>query len=282
METGLEENIAELQAQIASILTTYGLDVVGAIFILVVGWIVSGWASSGTRRALGRVSWMDDTVRPVFASVVRYLVLIITLIAVLNQFGVQTASVIAVLGAAGLAVGLALQGTLSNVAAGVMLLFLRPFQVGDYVTAGGTAGTVKEIGLFATELATPDNVYISVPNSGIIGGVINNFSRHATRRLDITVGVAYGADLNQAFDVLRKTLDADGRALADPVPEVMVTELGDSAITLNIRFWVDAGDYWGCKFAMNKAVKEALDAAGIEIPFPQQVVYMHQAGKIEG
>ncbi len=272
----MTEDFIAFKDQVIEVLTTYGLEVVGAIAILIVGWMVAGWAKAGTRRALQRVTWMDNTVRPVFASIVGYLVMVVTLIAVLNQFGVETTSIIAVLGAAGLAVGLALQGTLSNVAAGVMLLFLRPFQVGDYITAGGVGGTVKEIGLFNTELATPDNVYIVVPNSSIIGGAISNYSRHATRRLDIAIGVGYDTDLGRGMDVLRGVIDADGRALADPVREVMVTELGDSAITLNMRFWVNAGDYWGCKFDLTKAAKEALDAAGIEIPFPQQVVHHRQ------
>ncbi|MEQ8586820.1 MAG: mechanosensitive ion channel [Thalassobaculaceae bacterium] len=274
----MNEDLIEVRDQIAEILTTYGLEVLGAVAILIIGWILSGWAKAGTRRALGRVHWMDETVRPIFAAVVGYLVLVITLIAVLNQFGVQTASIIAVLGAAGLAIGLALQGTLSNVAAGVMLLFLRPFKVGDFVEAGGASGTVKEVGLFNTELATADNVYIVVPNSSIFSRDISNYSRHATRRLDIAVGVAYDADLTKAMEVLTATLDADGRALADPAPEAMVMELGDSAITINLRFWVNAADYWPCKWAMNKAVKESLDAAGIEIPFPQRVVHMKTDG----
>ena len=272
----MEIDLQDLQNQAAEILTTYGLDVVGAVAILVVGWMVSGWAKGGTRRALAKVSWMDDTVRPVIASLVGYLVLVVTIVAVLNQFGVETTSIIAVLGAAGLAIGLALQGTLSNVAAGVLLLFLRPFQVGDYVTAGGVGGTVKEIGLFATELATPDNVYISVPNSAIIGGVITNFSRHATRRIDIAVGVSYAAHLDTAIGVLKKVVADDGRALADPEPQVMVAGLGDSAVDLTLRFWVKAEDFWPCTFDTNKAVKEALDGAGIEIPFPQRVVHVQR------
>ena len=270
----MTEDIIAAKDLVLATLATYGLEVLGAIGILIIGWILSGWAKSGTRRALKRVHWMDDTVRPIFAAVVGYLVLAITLIAVLNQFGVQTASIIAVLGAAGLAVGLALQGTLSNVAAGVMLLFLRPFKVGDYVEAGGASGTVKEVGLFNTELSTPDNVYIVVPNSSIFSREISNYSRYATRRLDISVGVAYDADLTKAMEVLTATLEADGRALPEPAPQVMVTELGDSAITINLRFWVNAADLWPCKWEMNKAVKEALDAAGIEIPFPQRVMHM--------
>ena len=261
----------------ALLLTSYGLEVLGAILILIIGWNVAGWAQRATDRALSRVQWLDDTVRPLFTGSVRYLVLAVTIIAVLNQFGVETTSVIAVLGAAGLAIGLALQGTLSNVSAGVMLLFLRPFKVGDYIVAGGTSGTVKELGLFATELATPDNVFVSVPNSSIFGGVIQNFSHHGTRRLDIGVGVAYDADLNVAMKVLLETLEKDGRALGDPAPQVMVTELADSSVNLNLRFWVDAADFWPCKFDMTKGIKEALDAAGIEIPFPQRVIHSKNA-----
>ena len=277
MDLNVEQNLEVLQAQVTAILANYGFDVVGAVVILVIVWILAGWIGGGVRKALNRVYWMDNTIRPIFASVARYLVMIITLIAVLNQFGVQTASVIAVLGAAGLAVGIALQGTLSNVAAGVMLLFLRPFRTGDYVEVGGKGGTVKEVSLFATELATADNVYISVPNSSIFGNTITNFSHHQTRRLDIPVGIGYGADIDRAFEVLLKVTADDCRALADPAPAVMVMELADSSVNLNIRFWVNASDYWPCKFAMNKAVKQALDQAGIEIPFPQRVVHMNAA-----
>ncbi len=273
MDMNVGETLTTLQSQVLQILTDYGLDVLGAVLILIIGSMVAKWAQAAVRRSLRHITWMDETVRPLFASIVRYLVLAITLIAVLNQFGVQTASVIAVLGAAGIAVGLALQGTLSNVAAGLMLLFLRPFRTGDYVEAGGSAGTVKEVGLFATELSTPDNVYISVPNSAIFSGVISNYSRHTTRRLDIAAGVAYDADLNQAMSVVLDALRKDGRALSDPAPEAMITELGDSAVTVNLRFWVKAEDYWACRFDMTKAVKESLDSAGIEIPFPQRVIH---------
>ena len=163
-----EVNVLWNETQI--MLATYGFEVLGAVLILLFGWIVAGWAGRATRNAVERIAWMDGTIKPLIASIVRYLIVIITIVAVLNRFGVQTTSIIAVLGAAGLAVGLALQGTLSNVAAGVMILFLRPFKVGDYVSAAGTAGTVAEVGLFTTELTTPDNVFISVPNSQIING----------------------------------------------------------------------------------------------------------------
>jgi small conductance mechanosensitive channel len=268
----IDEELGSVGKEIDVILATYGLDIVGAILILVVGWIVAGWAARMTRAAADRASWMDATLKPLASSVVRYFVLIVTIVAVLNQFGVETTSVIAVLGAAGLAIGLALQGTLSNVAAGVMILVLRPFKVGDYVEAGGTAGTVKEVGLFGTELATPDNVFISVPNSSIVGGAISNFSRHGTRRIDIIAGIGYGDDIDRALDVLRGLAEKDDRVLKDPAVHVSVRELADSSVNLGLRIWVKSADYWDVLFDLTKGVKQGLDAAGIEIPFPQRVV----------
>ena len=270
-----EVNVLWEETQV--MLATYGFDVVGAILILLFGWILAGWAGRATRSAVDKIAWMDGTVKPLIASVVRYLVVIITVVAVLNRFGVETTSIIAVLGAAGLAVGLALQGTLSNVAAGVMILFLRPFKVGDYVSAGGTGGTVAEVGLFTTELTTPDNVFISVPHSQIINSAVSNFSRHSTRRIDIVVGIGYSSNIDTAFGALMKLAEADERVLADPKPEATVRELADSSVNIGLRFWVNAGDYWPTLFAFNKAVKEALDANGIEIPFPQRVVEMRNA-----
>ncbi len=274
MDIDVAGEVNVLWDETQAMLTTYGFDVLGAILILLFGWIVAGWAGRATRNAVDRIAWMDGTIKPLISSIVRYLIVIITIVAVLNRFGVQTTSIIAVLGAAGLAVGLALQGTLSNVAAGVMILFLRPFKVGDYVTAGGNGGTVAEVGLFTTELTTPDNVFISVPNSQIINSAVSNFSRHATRRIDIVVGIGYGSNIDTAFDALTKLAEADDRVLADPKPEVTVRELADSSVNIGLRFWVNAGDYWPALFAFNKGVKETLDANGIEIPFPQRVVEM--------
>jgi small conductance mechanosensitive channel len=273
----MDEELGSVGKEIDLVLATYGLDIVGAILILVIGWIIAGWAARITRAAADRTSWMDATLKPLASSLVRYFVLIITIVAVLNQFGVETTSVIAVLGAAGLAIGLALQGTLSNVAAGVMILVLRPFKVGDYVEAGGTAGTIKEVGLFGTELATPDNVFISVPNSSIVGGAISNYSHHGTRRIDIIAGIGYGDDIDQAFDVLRGLAEGDDRILKDPAVHLSVRELADSSVNLGLRFWVNAADYWDVLFDMNKGVKQSLDAAGIEIPFPQRVVEIKNA-----
>lgn len=267
----------QIADQVVGLITTYGLDVIGAIIILIVGWIVSGWVYRAVGKGLGRIEKFDVTLRGFFASFAKYLVLIFTGLAVLSQFGIQTASLIAVLGAAGLAIGLALQGTLSNVAAGVMLLLFRPFKVGDYVEAGGHAGTIKAISLFVTEMATPDNVQILIPNSAVWGSSVMNYSYHPQRRVDFLIGIGYGDDISRAMTAVRAVIDADNRALNDPEPMVVVGELGDSSVNLIVRVWCNAADYWAVKFDMTRAIKERLDADGIEIPFPQRVVHMAQA-----
>jgi small conductance mechanosensitive channel len=212
-----------------------------------------------------------------FASLAKYLVLAITVIAVLNQFGVQTTSLIAVLGAAGLAIGLALQGTLSNVAAGVMLLFFRPFKIGDYIDASGITGTVKSVGLFVTELATPDNVHIVAPNAQLWGTAIHNYSHNDTRRVDLVVGVAYEDDVEKALAILLDMAKADERVHADPEPFAAVAELADSSVNVTLRVWCDADNYWPLKFDLTKAIKASLDREGISIPYPQTQVHLSQA-----
>ncbi len=256
------------------LLTDYGLDVVGGIVILILGWTVAGWSRRAVDRGLGRIEQIEATLRNFLASAVRYVILTLTVLAVLSQFGVQTASLITVFGAASLAIGLALQGTLQNVAAGVMLLFFRPFRIGDYVEAGGKAGTVTAIDLFLTEFATPDNVRILVPNAQIWGNPVVNYSHHKTRRLDLTVGVDYGDEIDTAFATIRSVIAADARVHADPEPLVAAAELADSSVNLVIRVWCDADVYWPLKFDLMKAIKEALDKAGISIPFPQRVVHV--------
>ena len=268
----LIKNWEAIQDEILRLVTSYGFDFVGAIIILIVGWMLAGWARRGTLKLADRAEWIDPTLKPLLGSLVRYAVLIFTLIAVLGQFGIETTSIIAVLGAAGLAVGLALQGTLSNVASGVMILVLRPFKVGDYVETGGVGGTVKEVGLFRVELATLDNLYLSVPNSQAFNSVITNYSRHDTRRIDLIIGIGYSSDIEKAMDVLVKLAEADERVLGDPEPQVTVRALGESSVDVGLRFWVDASNYWGVITDTRKSVKLALDNAGIEIPFPHRVV----------
>ena len=257
----------------------YALDLLGALAILVVGWIVAGWIKLAVRKALSRLPQSDATVTRALSGLARYLVLIVVVIAVLAQFGVQTASILAVLGTAGLAVGLALQGTLSNIAAGFMLLILRPFKIGDYIDAEGLAGTVEEIGLFSTEFVTFDGVYLVVPNNQIWTKAILNYSRLPTRRLDVVVGVAYGDDIDKAQSALMDLLTGDARVLQEPVPQVMVAALADSAINLNLRCWTQRDDYWNLLFDLNKLAKERVEAAGCTIPFPQREV--HVIGRTE-
>lgn len=267
---------AETLQHLITMLTEYGLNVAGALAILIIGWSLSKWAERMTRKALSRSSRIDLTLTGFLSSMVKYLVLVFTVIAVLNQFGVQTASLIAVLGAAGLAIGLAMQGTLSNIAAGVMLLVFRPFKIGDYVEVSGQSGTVNSINLFVTELTTPDNKQIIVPNSNIWGQSVVNYSYHATRRLDLEIGISYGDDIDQAIRVVNEMLDAESRALKDPAPMIAVANLGASSVDLTIRVWVNAGDYWPLKFDLTKRLKQTFDARGIGIPFPQMDVHMHR------
>ena len=265
---------------VAVLLTTYGLSVLGGLVVLIVGWTIAGWARRAVDRGLGKIESIDVTLRSFLASATRYLILVLTVLAVLSEFGIQTASLITVFGAASLAIGLALQGTLSNLAAGVMLLFFRPFHVGDYVEAGGHAGTVKAIDLFMTEFATPDNVRILVPNGNIWGGAVVNYSHHATRRVDLLIGIDYGDDMDKAIETIRGVIAADERVHDDPEPLVVVGELADNSVNIVIRVWCDAANYWPVKFGMTKALKESLDKAGISFPFPQRTVHIVGGGGV--
>ena len=222
---------------------------------------------------------MDGTLRPFLSNLVRWIVLAFVIVAVLNQFGVETTSMIAVIGAAGLAIGLALQGTLSNVASGVMLLILRPFKVGDFISAGSLSGTVVEIGLFTSELKTGDGVYIMAPNSQIWNTTITNFSRNSIRRIDIVVGVAYDDDLDVAQKALQSLMDGQALVLKNPASETMIKSLGDSSVNINMRCWVNTADYWDAFWALNKGAKAAVESAGCSIPFPQRDVHLFEDKK---
>ncbi len=271
-----EEALGQTLDTVREAVTTWGIKAIGALVVLIVGWIAAKWIRASLRNALTRRN-VDATLVPFIASMVYYLVLAFVLIAVLGMFGIEATSMVAVLGAAGLAVGLAMQGTLSNFAAGVMLLIFRPFKVGDYVDAGGVAGSVVEVAIFSTTLHSPDNVRITVPNSGIYGAVIKNFSANDTRRNDMVVGIAYDDDIGKAIEVLQSCLDADDRVLKDPAPVIAVSELGDSSVNLVVRPWCTKEDYWGLRFDLTRKMKEQLEAAGCSIPFPQTDVHLHKA-----
>ena len=254
--------------------TSYGLELIAALMILVFGWWLAGRVQKLILRALDRLPRMDATLKPFLSSLARYAIIAVTLVAVLARLGVETTSIIAVLGAAGLAIGLALQGTLQNIAAGIMLLVLRPFKVGDYIDAGGISGTVDQIGLFTTDMTTFDGVYQSVPNSSLWNTSILNYSRLPTRRMDVPVGIAYEDDVERAMALLLEHLKQDERVLEDPAPQVLVTNLGESSVDLSLRCWSERSNFWALKFELNKKVKLWLDAEGISIPFPQRDVHL--------
>jgi small conductance mechanosensitive channel len=263
---------------IVELTSAWGLKVIGAIALLVIGRIVCGAIRRTMRRGLERSS-IDETLVPFLSSLVYYLALAVVVIAVLNLFGIQTASVIAVFAAAGLAIGLAMQGTLSNFAAGVMLLIFRPFRIGDFVEVAGTAGSVQEIGIFSTVLHTPDNVKITVPNSAIYGDTVKNYSANDTRRNDLAIGISYDDDIARAIETIRKVLSGDSRVLDDPEPIVAVGDLGDSSVNLLVRPWCAGGDYWPLRFDLMRKLKEELEAAGCSIPYPQRDVHLHGDGQ---
>lgn len=268
-------NVDGMMATAADLVSAWGLQVVGAIVVLIIGFMVAKIIRGATRKGLER-SKLDDTLVPFLSKMVYYLVLAFVLVAVLGLFGVETTSFIAVLGAAGFAVGLAMQGTLSNFSAGVMLLFFRPFGVGDYVEAGGTAGSVQEIGVFATTLNTPDNVRIIISNSAVYGSTIKNYAANPTRRNDMVMGISYDDDIGKAMDVINRCLKEDQRVLQDPAPVVAVAELADSSVNIVVRPWCTKEDYWGLRFDLMRKMKEQLEAAGCSIPYPQTDVHLHQ------
>ncbi len=252
------------------IVTTLGIKVVIAILTLVGAWL----AGNFLKIYIGKFNRIDGTLRSFLGGLLKYSLMTVAFVMILTQFGVQTASLIAVLGAAGLAIGLALQGTLSNVAAGVMLLILRPFNVGDFITAGNISGTVKSLGLFVTELSTTDNVYIFAPNSQLWNTQVQNFSRNLQRRLDLVFGISYNDDINKAFKTIEGVLKKEKRLVdtKGKEPILFVTNLGASSVDITARFWVETGEYWQVKWDVTKAVKEALDKEGITIPFPTQTM----------
>jgi len=272
-------NGIDLQGTLATLIdlvSAWGLKLIGALVVLVVGRSVARWARRLLQRLL-TAKEVDPTLVPFVAGLTHYLIIAFVAVAVLGMVGIQTASMVAVLGAAGLAVGLALQGTLSNFAAGVMLLVFRPFRVGDYVEVGGSAGSVEAVGLFATTLNTPDNVRIVMPNGAIFGNTIKNYAANDTRRNDMVVGISYDDDIGIAIDTIRRVLDSETRVLDDPAPVVAVSELGDSSVNIVVRPWCKKEDYWGLRFDMMRTLKEQLEAAGCSIPFPQRDVHLFHA-----
>jgi small conductance mechanosensitive channel len=253
--------------------STWGISVLGAIILLIVGRIVAGWIRRSVTTAMVKAG-ADVSLIPFFASLVYYVVLAVVVIAVLSLFGIETTSLIAVLGAAGLAVGLALQGTLSNFAAGVMLLIFRPIRVGDFVEVSGQAGTVTEISIFSTLLDTVDNIRITIPNSQVSGNTIRNYSFNDTRRVDMVIGISYADDIARALEIIERVVTGDERTLQDPAPTFAVSELADSSVNLVVRPWCKKEDYWALRWHLIRTLKEELEAGGCSIPFPQSDVHV--------
>ncbi len=255
-------------------------NILAAMAIVTIGFIVSAWANRRITLLAKRHARLDATLFNFFGSLARYAILGFTFLFVLNTFGVQTTSFVAVIGAAGLAIGLALQGTLSNVAAGVMLILFRPIKIGDFVGVAGENGTVKDITLNFTELASAGNVQVIIPNSKVWGNTITNFSTYPTRRAEWTFGVSYDSDLKLAETIIRDTVTIDPRAHVDPAPFVQVNNLGDSSVDFLVRVWCDASDFFAYQADMKRAVKEALDKGGVSIPFPTRTLVIEQTDDI--
>lgn len=250
----------------------FGAKALGALTVIIIGLRIAAWLGNTVRNQANKRENIDSTLGNFFGSIVRWAITAAVFITALQVFGVQATSFAAVLGALTLAIGLSMQGALGNIASGVMIMVFRPYKLGDYIDAAGVAGTVKDINLFQTVLATPDNVKILIPNSQAIDGVISNYSGYDTRRCDVLFGIDYDDDMDKAIDIIRGVIAKDERILNFPAePFVKVVNLGDSSVDIATRSWVKTVDYWDVKFHLTKAVKEAFDEGGISIPYPHQV-----------
>lgn len=253
-------------------------SVLAAMLILFVGFVFAGWANRRIGKLTEKYEHLDKTLFGFLGNIVRYVILGFTILFVLNSFGVQTTSVVAVIGAAGLAIGLALQGTLSNIAAGVMIILFRPFNTGDFVEIDGQKGSVMSVTLNFTELAALGNIQTIIPNAKVWGNTIVNYSAYDTRRAEWSFGVGYGANLADAEQVIRQVVGADPRTMNEPEPFVQVNYLGESSVDFLVHAWVRSSDYFTYQADMKRKVKEALDAAGVDIPFPTRTVLMAKEG----
>lgn len=268
----IEQGVTRLQ----DFFILYGLKVVAAIAILIIGWLLAKGIRKITRQLLLK-SNVDKTLVSFISSIVYIVVMVIVIISSLGQLGIQTASFIAVIGAAGLAVGLALQGSLANFAAGILMILFKPFRAGDYIEASGVSGVVEEIKIFTTLLISIDNKEIIVPNGKLMSDNIINYTAKEIRRVDIVTGVSYKDDLDKVRKVLESILKSDERILAEPEPVIAVLELAESSVNLVVRPWVKTADYWGVYFFLQENIKKQFDLNGISIPFPQQDVHLFKS-----
>ncbi|MBL0714842.1 MAG: mechanosensitive ion channel [Desulfosarcina sp.] len=257
------------------LLAFYGVKILTAVVILIIGrWIARAFGR--LIRRLMEKREVDSTLTGFVGNLTYYALFTFVVLAALSQLGIQTTSFIAVIGAAGLAIGLALQGSLANFAAGFMLIFFRPFRVGDYIEGAGVAGSVENIQIFTTQLKTPDNKVIIIPNALLTSDNIVNWSATGTRRIDMVFGIGYGDDIDKAKAIISEVIAADDRILKNPAPQIAVSELADSSVNFVVRPWVNTGDYWNVNFDLTEAIKKRFDAVGVSIPFPQSDVHLFQ------
>lgn len=250
----------------------FGKVLVLSLAVILLAGFISRIVRKVIMKSTEKITVLDSSIGKVLYGIARTVIWLFAFLIILDLFGINTASILTVLGAAGLAVGLAMKDSLSNIAAGLMLLFLHPYKVGDYVDAESVSGTIKEMGLFTTELMTPDGLYVSAPNSVIFGKPIKNFSRNPLRRTDIKVGISYGDSLPQGIEILKKMMMENELILKEPAPEVLVSDLADSSVNLTLRYWTSTQNYWPAFWSIKGNLKQTIESAGLNIPFPQRVV----------
>lgn len=254
----------------------YGSSALLAIIVLIAGWMLSRWLGAFVAKRMEKLTHGDVTLAAIFGKVIRMSGMVLTGLVVLSQFGVQTTTLVAMLGAIGLTIGLALQGTLANVAAGVMLLIFRPFKIGDVIEVSGVLGTVRDIGLFICQLDTPDNIRVFLPNSSVWGNQIKNLVENPIRRLDLVFSISYKDDIDKALAIAKEIVEADPRVSTEKPPLFVVGQLGESSVDLFIRPWVTPADLWPLRFALLQNIKKAFDERGVTIPYPQRDVHLFQ------
>jgi len=268
----MEDILKQLQAVVAE----YGLQVIGALATIIIGIWIAKMLAKYAGKVL-RKREVDETLTKFLVSLVKIGLITFVIISAASQVGIQTASFVAIIGAAGLAIGFALQGSLSNLAAGVMLIIFKPVKVGDYIEGGGAIGSVESVGIFVTTLVTVDNKVVYIPNSTLTGGNITNYTAKDKRRVDLVFGIGYSDDIDKAKKVIQTVLESDSRILKDPAPQIVVSELGDSSVNLNVRPWVNTSDFWDVYFSVTEQIKKNFDEQKISIPFPQRDVHMYQS-----
>lgn len=273
--TNISENLSAATDLLMDFAVVYGLRLIGAVLALIIGLWIVGKISKSLRKLMEKRD-LDPSLRGFLGTLLSITLKVLVIISVLSMVGIQMTSFIAILGAASLAIGLSLQGSLQNFAGGIIILILKPFKVGDFIDGQGHMGTVEDIQIFTTQLKTVDNKVITIPNGGLANSAITNFSKKETRRVDWTFGIAYGDSYEKAREILMRLIEEDSRIHKDPAPFIALSSLGDSSVNIVVRVWLNAADYWNVFFEMNEKVYKTFSEEGINIPFPQMDVHLHQ------